>query len=370
MVDHDVIISGGGPAGLLLACLLTQAGRDVLVFERAAARDERTRAIGIHPPGLSALGVAGLAETFLEEATVLKGGDVISRGQTLAALDFPPRRPVLTIPQARTDHLLHERLETLRPDAVRADAEVVDAVDVGTSVHVAVETQGRREEHRAQLVVVAEGVRSRLRDRLGFGWRQRPGTAEYSMLDVPGTDPDDRARLYLEPAGLVESFPLPGGGHRWVLREKTRTDRTPESFRSIVAERTGIDVALTDAVPASFRARQHRAKNLVRGRVVLLGDAAHEISPIGGQGMNTAWIAACRLAVALIDRPDQERALAAYERTTLRTASIVQRRALFNMVMGAPIGEAPRAIRDAGLSVLASSPAAGRLLSVMTMGGL
>lgn len=369
MADHDVVISGGGPAGLLLGCLLAQAGREVAVFERSDSPDGRTRAIGIHPPGLAALGAAGLAEDVLAEAAVLSGGVVTSRGRVLADLDLPPERPVLTLAQTRTEALLRARLETLSPGALRTGTTVLHAADDATSVRVSALAEGRVEEHRADLLVVAEGVRSGLRGTRRFGWRSVPGSAWYSMLDVTGADDDDRARLHLEPAGVVESFPLPGG-RRWVLREGERRTRTPASFRAEVGERCGIDIGTVGAVPTAFRARQHRAGRLVRDRTVLLGDAAHEISPIGGQGMNIAWIAACRLAVAVTDRADRVRALDAYQRVTMRTAAIAQRRALFNMTVGAPWPDAPRALRDVAIRALARGATGERLLAAMTMGGL
>lgn len=135
--------------------------------------------------------------------------------------------------------------------------------------------------------------------------------------------------------------------------------------------RTGAGVGeAEDAVPSAFHARQHRAERLVRGRIVLLGDAAHEISPIGGQGMNVAWIGAVRLAVALTERSDAATTLAAYERATARTAARAQARAQFNMAMGAPLAGPALAARDLAIRAVAASPWSGRLLETMTMGGL
>ena len=371
MADCDVAIVGAGPSGLLLACLLAQNSMSVIVLEKGAGRDDRSRAIGIHPPGLAALRTVGIDDAFRAEARVLSGGTVTSRGRILAELDFEAGHEVLTVPQARTHALLGERLAELAPDAVRTGMLVRDVVPAGATARVLVVRDGREGEISARAVVVADGVHSGIRDRLRVPWHRIPGSAHYTMLDVVDAPPDDRARLHLEPDGVVESFPLPGGGRRWVIRERARAPRMTTSFAQTVLARTGLDIGDPgDAEPQRFRAGQHRAARLVHGPIVLLGDAAHEISPIGGQGMNLAWIAACRLAVALTERSDQDAALSAYERVSLRAAAVAQRRARFNMAMGAPMAGLPRSSRDAAVRLLARGGTGRRLLGTMTMSGL
>lgn len=60
MPDHDVVVVGGGPVGLLFACLVAQDGWRVRVYEQRTEQGGRTRAIGIHRPGLDALDAAGV----------------------------------------------------------------------------------------------------------------------------------------------------------------------------------------------------------------------------------------------------------------------------------------------------------------------
>jgi 2-polyprenyl-6-methoxyphenol hydroxylase-like FAD-dependent oxidoreductase len=76
--------------------------------------------------------------------------------------------------------------------------------------------------------------------------------------------------------------------------------------------------------------------------VALLGDAAHEISPIGGQGMNLGWVNAGRLATALrAALVEGEADLGGYARGALRAARAAQRRSAFYMTMGAPARGVP-----------------------------
>ncbi|WP_350352023.1 NAD(P)/FAD-dependent oxidoreductase [Microbacterium sp. A8/3-1] len=373
MPDHDVLIVGAGPVGLLLACLLTQDGLRVVVCERRTDADTRTRAIGIHRPGLDALEAAGLGAEVRAEALRLDGGEVRSRRRTLASLAFPPERPVLILPQPRTDALLRARLRALAPDALRSGWAVRAVDPAGEVVRVAVDAPDGPRELAASCVVVADGVRSRVREDLGLGWSRRRGRATYAMVDVADAETDARAVLHCEPSGLVESFPLPGGGRRWVARQGAGEQLgTPDAFRSAVEARTGIRLELADdARPTVFEAAQHVARRTSQGRVVLLGDAAHEISPIGGQGMNLGWTDAVRLARELArSLPGGMPDLTGYDRDLRRATRIVQRRSAFYMSMGAPAPIGVAVPRELVIRTMGTRPLRRWSAGLITMRGL
>ncbi|MFK3678758.1 FAD-dependent oxidoreductase [Microbacterium sp. NPDC090218] len=373
MPDHDVLIVGAGPVGLLLACLLLQDGWRVAVCERRTDADDRTRAIGIHRPGLDALDAVGIGAEVRAEALRLEGGEVRSRRRTLATLTFAPERPVLILPQPRTGALLRARLQSLSAEALISGCSVQAVRQNADAVRVtAVSADGPR-ELTASVVVVADGVRSRLRNELEAGWHRRAGRASYAMADIVDVTPGRRAVLHCEQEGLVESFPLPGGRRRWVVREaKTGDLHGLDDFRAAIETRTGIDLPLAlDAKPTSFVAAQHRAKRLQRGRVVLLGDAAHEISPIGGQGMNLGWMDAVRLAAELGRAlPERTPDLTGFERQVHRSASRAQRRSAFYMSMGAPAPVPVVHGRELLMRALGSAPLRGWTAGLLTMQGL
>ncbi|WP_407358112.1 FAD-dependent monooxygenase [Microbacterium sp. LTA6] len=379
MPDHDVVIVGAGPVGLLLGCLLAQRGMDVAVCEKRTGADERSRAIGIHPPGLDALDAAGIGDRVRAEALALEGGDVLSRGRTLASVDFTRDRPVLVLPQHRTGALLRERLEQVDAAALRSGCDALAVRDEDEFVRLTVDIGGHRRELTSSFLVAADGVRSGIREMLGIGWQRRRGTADYLMMDVPAPAADSRARLYCEPGGLVESFPLPGGIRRWVVRNASGGSAAAASarwnaadLRAAIEERTGVGLTVPDGVrPTAFWAAQHLAARTVVGRVFLLGDAAHEISPIGGQGMNLGWLDALRLA----DRIEQSlgrgtTGLRGFERRSRRAARRTQSRARFYMAMGAPAQPLVVHTREFLIRVLGSGAGNGRMADTITMKGL
>lgn len=369
--EPEVVIVGAGPVGMLLACCLAAGGIDVVVCEQRRHSSERGRAIGIHSPGLDALAHVGLSGPIRAEALRLDGGDVLCAGRTLARIDFAAEHPVHTIAQERIDALLRDRLDVLAPGALRRGCHVRRVDDGADGMRV---TTDSGPDLHARLVIAADGVHSDLRRAAGIPWLRRPGAADYVMVDVDDPDTDARALLHLEPAGLVESFPLPGGRRRWVVRD-TPDDpiRTIPRLRQEIAARTGRAPVIPDASELSpFHARQHTAGRLVRRRLVLLGDAAHETSPIGGQGMNLGWVNAQRLAAAILHAhraggetlPVQ---LSRWEREARRSAARAQRRAGFYMAMGQPVPDAALPLRTLIVRGLGSRMFRARTLGAITM---
>lgn len=373
---HDVAIVGGGAVGLLLACLLARRSIDVVVLDRRTSPGDRTRAIGIHPPGLRALDVAGVGGEVRRLGVPIRDGVVTCEGRELGRLAFA-EEPVWSLPQRETERLLEARLAELAPGALRRGvrAEGLGRLDDAVEVLGRVDGAPVRGEllARARYVVGADGVRSRVRGAAGLGWSARRGSAEYVMGDTDdATDAPATALLRFEPSGVVESFPLPGGRRRWVAWvRRTPAPLTPSALATIVAARTGASVDLRTATePSAFTARQHLADRFAAGRVALVGDAAHEVSPIGGQGMNLGWLDAVRLDTELA------RALAAgappepfsaYARARRQAALRATRQAAFNMAMGAPAAGGRLRARNRLVRVLAVWPLRTVLASAFTM---
>jgi len=380
---RDVIVVGGGPVGILLACLLADHGLDVLVLESRTEPSMQARAIGIHPPSMRVLRTVGVAGEVLAKAVRIEVGSVRCGGRTLGRLSFArvaDRFPfVVALPQYETEAVLRKRLRQLRPDALRSGVRVGTLQDRGDHVNVLAETTDPARKGSGDLlgiaryVVVADGARGHLREAVGIGTRPLGGGDTYLMADYPDTgEHGSEAVLFFEAGGVVESFPLPNGRRRWVAMTPTlMTDAPITALSDLIRTRTGVTLPASDAVPSAFTVQQRLATSMVRGRLVLVGDAAHEISPIGGQGMNLGWLDALALAPALkhaLALPIEARAtLGDYDRVRRRSARRAASQAGFNMAMGRPAHGLRLRARNALVRILATPPLNGLLARAFTM---
>jgi 2-polyprenyl-6-methoxyphenol hydroxylase-like FAD-dependent oxidoreductase len=374
----EVAIVGAGPVGLFLALTLVGEGVGVRVFERRPERRAGSRSIGIHPPSLELLDGLGLAERFLARGVRVKRGLAYGASGRLGELDFGlcpgPHRHVLTIPQHDTEAILRDALEERAPAAVQTARLVgLDPREEDVGVRVCT-PDGSRRELRCPVVVGADGKHSAVRTALGVAFDGAAYPGSYVMSDFPDdTGLGDDALVFVGAGGLVESFPLPGGVRRWVARCPEGRAPDLDTLVDRVLGRTGFRLDRGAAIdPSAFVAERFHARELASGRVALVGDAAHVISPIGGQGMNLGWLGARSLATtlarALRAGSDPSAALATDGRRRARLARAAARRAEVNMWLGRPLDDA--ATRDRWLAGLMKPPAAAVLARVFTMRGL
>ena len=291
---YDVIVSGGGPTGMMLAAELRLHGVEVLVLERDAEPTTAVRALGLQPRTIEIMDQRGLLERFLAHGTQYPGGVGSFAG-------VAGRRPVvldsahaylLGIPQPLTDRLLAEHAAELGAE-IRRGAELAgfEQDDDGVTVELA---DGSR--LRSRWLVGADGGRSLVRKRLGIGFPGEAATTEWLLGEVEATaSADEIASVGEEVRKTHRGFgigPTGDGLYRAVVPAATvAEDRavppTLEEFRAQLRAYAGTDFGIHSPRALSrFTDATRLAERYRDGRVFLAGDAAHVHPPLGGQGLN------------------------------------------------------------------------------------
>jgi len=350
------------------------------LVERRVERSEHSRAIGIHRPSLMILDQLGVAQRFVDRGVRVFGGTAEVDGRILGTLRFDesggPFPFALSLPQSDSERLLDQVLEERAPQALRRGWEVTDvSISEGECVVQLRGPRGESETVRSQFVVGCDGERSVVRRAAGIPFEGEAYPDSFVMGDFDDNTPyGSEARLFLAREGLVESFPLPGQARRWVVATKVPIERPEQSgFASLVRQRTGHDLREQRCTMLStFGIKRRLARSMVWGPIALAGDAAHVVSPIGGQGLNAGWMDARDLseALELALRPGTDRGeeLARYERRALKRARTVMRRASFNTYLGRATRLDPA--RNGMIRLALRSPLRQRLARAFSMQGL
>ncbi|SFD26731.1 rifampin monooxygenase [Streptomyces aidingensis] len=289
----DVIIAGGGPTGLMLACELRLHGVRVLVLEKETEPAGQARALGLHVRSIEIMDQRGLLERFLAL------GKQYAVGGFFAGLAKPwPERLdtahpyILAIPQNLTERLLTERAAELGA-GLRRGREVTGLSQDEHGVTVAL-TGGER--LRARWLVGCDGGRSTVRKLLGVGFPGEPSRVETLVGEMELTaEPETVAAVVARVRATQLRFgavPLGEGLYRVIVpAEGVAGDRTTApslaEFRQRLRALAGTDFGVhSPRVLSRFGDATRLAERYRTGRVLLAGDAAHIHPPTGGQGLN------------------------------------------------------------------------------------
>ncbi len=312
-VACDVLVVGGGPAGIVTAMLLGDFGVDCLVVEKRTEVSSLPRARGIHARATEILRQLGVEPDMVASALPVR-----PEMQMRGPIDQPPTAVVTTggeefvevspcegiaISQDLFEGVLRRHL-TRRPGVdLRLGAAVTDLdVEPDGSVRATVYdgSAGSTFRVHASYLVAADGWRSSVRSNVGIGY---VGDETVATMRGVRFRADLTPWLGDPPPALVQLTDVAGillpthPDHRWVTMRQLGPDGPgPAATTDFVRDQLGVDVPIEPLGDSDITVGIQWAETMQRGRVFLVGDAGHRVTPAGATGISSAMADAHNLA--------------------------------------------------------------------------
>lgn len=329
-MTRRILITGASIAGITAAWWLGRHGYEVTVVERAPGFRDGGQNVDVRGVGREVLRRMGLEQVALDGGTGEIGTDWVEEDGEVAA-EFLTDATTGDGPTAEMEilrgDLAHLLYEAARDHAGFRFGDSIAEVENGRDGAQVTFESGRREAF--ELVIVAEGVGSATRDRV-FPGENDPRWMDMTIayFTIPRAPDDDRKWRWYHAAG-GRSVSLRPDRHG-TIRAMLTIQKPPEGEQelSVEVQKTWLRERFADVGWEAPRVlagmaetedfyfdvlRQVRMKRWSKGRVVLTGDAAWCVTPLGGVGATLAVTGAYVLAGELMRTPDPAEALAAYE---------------------------------------------------------
>ena len=358
---HDVIIVGGGPAGMMAGYLFARAGVDVLVLEKHADFFRDFRGDTVHPSTMEILDQLGLLERFLERphdkvtsARIRIDGREWTIGD-LRRLDTPAPF-IAMMPQWDFLDFLRDEAEKLPSFHLAMSDPVADFIEEGGRV-VGVRTGSGEEIRARRLVIAADGRSSIVRRKEMLPLTVLGAPMDVLWFKLPKVDDGgDALRGSVQPgrmAVLIDrddywqvAFLIPKGAEAEVRGRGLEWLRGQMQLAFPDADFSGEFPQSEDEVKLLSVALD-RLDRWSRPGLLAIGDAAHAMSPIGGIGINLAIqdavAAANALAGPLAHGEDTDPLLQKVQERRLLPTRLIQagQKAAQDRIIGRVLGGGP-----------------------------
>lgn len=316
MTEVPVLIVGGGPVGLTASILLSRAGVRSLLVERHAGTAIHPKARGINARTMEMYRQCGVEGAIREAGLAPERTGLIVWTRTLAGEEIERRVPWRSGTQSAAvspvrhclcaqdalEPVLRRFAERQSLAELRFDTELADweQDDRGVTAVLSDRAGRAKTRVRAHYVIAADGAQSRIRRQLGVRMLGREDV--YESINIllnadlrPWTADRPAALYFIEHPKMKATFLTINAVDRWGFLVNSlsaygyaASDFSPERSIEFIRMAVGAaDLEVQILAIAPWTASAHVAEQYRHGRIFLAGDAAHEMPPTGGFGLNT-----------------------------------------------------------------------------------